>query len=300
MIQVGAAPPDRLDDRRLTALRCKSDRWGLTAMLGVLAAFLIFVPLSIPALLGVFAAVALYGGWFLARLRANALPVGPAAAPEWGRAARECFARAGVVSRSLPVVVLQDPRANAFSMWAVNGRVIGLTSGLVTLLDEDATARLFIVGHEAGHALWHQPWSTLVAMNRALPGPLGWPARLGGLCWDRASERSADRLGLVICGSPLAAARALLALHGGLRVSDDKLRTVLASLPHRPTGLWGYFAEALADHPFLRPRLEALFAFASGPEFERVVGPAVAETARFELAELGLRPDRRGGSGWPA
>ena len=283
---------------RLRRLRCRGDRLGLIVLGLVLVCGLATAGATalLWPLVGVVGLRLVAGALHTATLLGNAVPLGPAVAPTWDRALCQIQERAGGRRAGIAVVVTRQPRANAYALRGLGRPVIVVTSGLVSLIDEEAGAR-FVLGHELGHVLFHLVWLGPLQALAALPRPWGGVARLLLLGWLRSAERGADRLGLVLAGSPIAAASALVALSAGLPLRDADLPATLRTLPCRPVGPWGYVAEALADHPFLRPRLRDLFAYAASPEFARVVGAEAAKVARQELSMLGVGVDP--GGRWP-
>ncbi|MFN0071174.1 MAG: M48 family metalloprotease [Chloroflexota bacterium] len=288
-----------LSASQLQRLRCATDRRGIMALLAGLTLICALVPGAL-FLMSALAIVTIFGGGlWLASVRSLGAPLGPAIQPRWDQNSEWVTHQLQLDRRSLPILVLMDPQANAFAAWAVNGRLIAVTSGAAQLLAEDDAAQRYLLGHECGHVLFHQPWSTIVSLLVRSLGLFGSVTRLAWLFWERAAERTSDRVGLVLSGSPLAATRALVAMHSGTVVDDAQLGEAIRSLPVRPHGLWGYLAEAFASHPFMQPRLQAMYAFAASKEYEQFAGFEAAERARFELAALGINPERRAGPFWP-
>jgi Zn-dependent protease with chaperone function len=114
----------------------------------------------------------------------------------------------------------------------VNAGAIGLdqpflilNSGTLAVLDDDELQ--FVLAHELGHVLsGHALYKTMLHLllrlsTVALGVPLGSTAILALttalLEWDRSSELSADRAGLLVVQSPEIAMRANMKLAGGLR-----------------------------------------------------------------------------------
>lgn len=125
------------------------------------------------------------------------------------------------------VYVVQNPVPNAMAIGADNPFIV-LNTGLVDLLDEEELR--FVVGHEVGHVLsGHAVYRTMALILTGLGSRLAWlplgniaiGAILMGLNeWQRKSELSADRAGLLTGQDPEAAKRALMKLAGGSRLTE--------------------------------------------------------------------------------
>lgn len=124
--------------------------------------------------------------------------------------------------------VTQSPTANAYTI-GMDQPFIVITSGLYDLMTHDELR--FVVGHELGHALsGHAVYRTMMMHLMRLAGSFGFMP-LGGwalraivaalLEWQRKSELSGDRAGL-LCSQDLdTAIRVEMKLAGGSRL--DKL-----------------------------------------------------------------------------
>lgn len=126
--------------------------------------------------------------------------------------------------------VQQSPVANAFTI-GMDKPFIVITSGLYDLMDHDEMR--FVIGHELGHALsGHAVYRTMLMHLLRLASTFGfipvggWALRAivaGLLEWQRKSELSGDRAGLLCAQDIDAAIRVEMKLAGGNRV--DKLDT---------------------------------------------------------------------------
>ncbi len=127
--------------------------------------------------------------------------------------------------------------------------VISFASGLVDLLDEDEFE--FVAGHEIGHFLLGHD-----------PGRMSDQKKLALLVGMRAQEISADRLGLVACGSLDVAIRALMKTISGL--SSRHLRFDVATFISQLRSLGGAtdVAGMHSTHPSMLVRCRALLWFA--------------------------------------
>jgi Zn-dependent protease with chaperone function len=122
----------------------------------------------------------------------------------------------------LPEIYLQEGGAiNAFTS-GVEKPILVLNAGCIDHLTEDEL--FFVVGHElghikSGHVLYHQMGSVLPYMSEifgAIPGlPLLSKAlEVALLNWQRMSELTADRAGLLACQSRDAAISAMIKMAG--------------------------------------------------------------------------------------
>ncbi len=120
-----------------------------------------------------------------------------------------------------------DPTINAMTI-GLDKPVIVLNSGLLEVMDDDELR--FVLGHELGHVLsGHAVYRTLLAALLALSttlfaiplGALGVRAVMAALLeWQRKSELSADRAGLLADQQPQVALRAHMKMASGGRIDE--------------------------------------------------------------------------------
>lgn len=131
-------------------------------------------------------------------------------------------------AREVPeLYITQTPILNAGAV-GVNKPFLTLNSGLVDSMSEDEL--LAVIGHELGHILsGHVLYKTLLwfLMNAALGlmniplGQLAVLAIIGALKeWDRKSELSADRAGLLVVQDPEVSYTTLMKLAGGRNIGE--------------------------------------------------------------------------------
>jgi tellurite resistance protein len=157
--------------------------------------------------------------------------------------------------------VYHEPDVNAFVTRGRTKTLVAISSGAVNYLDTQELK--FVLGHEIGHALCeHVEVSAahLVEQGGAMPASM---MRLHD--WNRAAEISADRAGLLLCGSLDAAARALFKAASGI-VNPN----VIVSPTHF-AAQWHQLLEEVVDdgerdlwqvsHPFPALRMEAMVSF---------------------------------------
>jgi len=123
--------------------------------------------------------------------------------------------------------VQADPGFNAMTI-GMERPIIIVDSGLVDLLDEEELR--WVVAHELGHALsGHAVYRTILLRLLSLSGVLssiplsGFGLRMivaALMEWQRKSELSADRAGLLATQDPAVAYRALMKMAGGGHLAD--------------------------------------------------------------------------------
>lgn len=128
-----------------------------------------------------------------------------------------------------------DPTINAMTI-GLDKPVIVLNSGLIDVMDDDELR--FVLGHELGHVLsGHAVYRTLLGVLLALSttlfaipfGALGVRAVLAALLeWQRKSELSADRAGLLADQQPQVALRAQMKMASGGRIDELNAEAFLA------------------------------------------------------------------------
>lgn len=126
--------------------------------------------------------------------------------------------------------VAQTPLVNAGAV-GVERPFVVLNSGTVDLLDDDELR--FVLGHELGHILSdHVLYKTMLRMFLRMSVvtfgvPLGRLAILGLLAglkeWDRKSELSCDRAGLLTTQIPEVAYRVHMKMAGGLKPGQTEM-----------------------------------------------------------------------------
>lgn len=107
---------------------------------------------------------------------------------------------------------------NACTVGAENP-IIVLNSGLIDLCDDDEI--MFVMGHELGHVksnhmLYHMMAQVINYIIDAIPfgNIAAAPLQYALYYWDRMSELTADRAGLLCCQKPTSAIKALIKMSG--------------------------------------------------------------------------------------
>lgn len=128
--------------------------------------------------------------------------------------------------------IAQTPIVNAGAV-GIDNPFIVLNSGTLELLDDDELR--FVIGHELGHALsGHVLYKTMLHfLLRAAPLQMFPRMLIMGLImalreWDRKSELSCDRAGLLCLQDPMVAYRVHMKMAGGSRTSEMSVAAFIA------------------------------------------------------------------------
>lgn len=176
------------------------------------------------------------------------------------------------------VVVSGNIGFNAITMGSDEEPYIVLGNFLTTAMSEDQLR--FVIGHECGHVamghvVYHTAASVAGSLSNAVPvvGPVIYnTAGFAIKAWSRRSEITADRAGMLCCGSLDLAKKTLMQLEMGFMNSDavDVDNYVQSSQQYRKGGILRRIGEYTAEHPILPKRIQALDAFASSELFYHV------------------------------
>lgn len=173
----------------------------------------------------------------------------------------------------LEVYALPSQELNAYTFGLDTTKVLVLYTSLFETMDQDEL--LFIIGHEMGHvALGHTWLNSFVGGLAGIPSSLSSGAlmTLAFLSWNRACEYSADRAGLLACGSPAAAVSALVKLAAGPGArSQAELDYAYRQADAEDDDLAGGLNEMLATHPRLIQRISQIRAYAASDQFRRLL-----------------------------
>ncbi|MCE2454631.1 MAG: M48 family metallopeptidase [Gemmatimonadetes bacterium] len=184
--------------------------------------------------------------------------------------------------RAYPLYVSQTPQVNA-GAWGMKEPFIILNSGTVRLLDDDELA--YVMGHEIGHIMSdHVLYKTMTVLLLGLAS-LGFPivglaARavlVGLLEWQRKSELSSDRAGLLTVQDPDLVLRTMLKMAGGGQ--DDELNLadyVKQAEDYREGGdmldqVFKVLNLVGQTHPFYTIRVNELRTWVEMGEYDRVI-----------------------------
>ncbi len=180
--------------------------------------------------------------------------------------------------------IAQTPIVNAGAI-GIDKPFIVINSGTLILMDDDELQ--FILAHELGHVLSeHVLYKTMIRLMMrmtiiALSVPLGGAALfaiLAGLLeWDRKSELSADRAGLLAIQDPEVAFRAHMKLAGGGQTSQMSADEFLAQADEYKAG--GTVVDGVVKllnllgrtHPFPVLRLAELKEWSEGDAYKEAL-----------------------------
>ncbi|WP_433174492.1 M48 family metallopeptidase [Actinoallomurus sp. CA-150999] len=181
--------------------------------------------------------------------------------------------------------ITQDPAPNAMTI-GVDNPFIVVNTGLIDLLDDEELR--FVVGHEVGHVLsGHAVYRTMAMILTNLGARIAWlplgniaiAAILMGLNeWQRKSELSADRAGLLAGQDVEAAKRALMKLAGGARLSEMDAESFLEQAREYDAagdvrdGLLKFLNLLNRSHPYAVIRFAELDRWARDGEYARILG----------------------------
>lgn len=128
--------------------------------------------------------------------------------------------------------VVQDARVNAYT-FGVEKCSIAISAGALELLTDDEIT--YVLAHELGHIKAHHVLyktasrllltlaDSIAQKTFGLSGLVLYPIQVALLRWDRASELSSDRAGLLVVKNPMTVLSALMKLAGGSTVLQHEL-----------------------------------------------------------------------------
>jgi Zn-dependent protease with chaperone function/uncharacterized tellurite resistance protein B-like protein len=158
--------------------------------------------------------------------------------------------------------VFSRPDIQAFVTLQDDVALIGLSSGAVQQLSGPGELE-FVLGHELGHVLFKHGLLPDHALLKS--GRLSVRQAMRVRAWERAAEISADRVGLLVCGSLQSAAASFFKLIAGVSLQDhsfdlnefsgqwDELSSEITALGQRE--LWD------CSHPLAPLRMRAMVMF---------------------------------------
>ncbi|MCA9564482.1 MAG: M48 family metallopeptidase, partial [Myxococcales bacterium] len=214
---------------------------------------------------------------------ASAVKVGEHQFPRLNTIYQECLETLGVEERP-ELYVSQTPFVNAGAV-GVDEPFIVLNSGTLSLMSEEQIR--FILGHELGHIICdHVLYKTMLGILVNLSAfRLGIP--LTGLAlfavvaalseWDRKSELTCDRSGLLCVQNPEVAYESFMKMAGGGKVDDMSLATFVAQAEEYESygdhldGVFKLLNLVGRRHPFFVLRLAELKRWAEGGDYEKIL-----------------------------
>ena len=218
----------------------------------------------------------------------SGIPVNEKTFPELNEIVEHCVEMLQI--RRPYVVVSGTVGFNAITMGSDEEPYIVLGNHLVSALTKEQLS--FVIGHECGHVamghvVYHTAANVAGVMANAIPvvGPVVYnSACIAIKAWSRRSEITADRAGLLCCGSMETAKKTLMQLELGFVQMEglDADNYVESSRNYRKAGVLRRIGEYTASHPILPKRIQALDAFENSECYylaRNMVPPAEAMSA---------------------
>jgi Zn-dependent protease with chaperone function len=170
--------------------------------------------------------------------------------------------------------IAKNKALNAYTFGLTDPKVVVLHSGLFSVMDRDEIQ--FIIGHELGHVrLGHTVVNSLVGGMAGIPNSYSAAVllQLALLSWSRACEYSADRAGLLACGSPEKAITSLLKLEAAQHgVSPAGLQRTLQKIEKHDDHWLDSLNELTSSHPMSIRRIKQIRDYANTAEYRRLQG----------------------------
>ncbi len=172
----------------------------------------------------------------------------------------------------LQVYLVRSRQLNAYTFGLSSPKVVVMYSSLLQILDEDELR--FVIGHEMGHVRLGHTW-----LNSLIGGMAGIPSSLFITTllaltfrgWSRACEYSADRAGLLACGSPDKAVSALVKLVAPRAdLTPSEMSRALARLDAEDDDPGNVLGEFFATHPLTIRRVKEMQRFAASSQYRQL------------------------------
>lgn len=172
----------------------------------------------------------------------------------------------------LQVYLVRSRELNAYTFGLSTPKVVVLYSSLLQILDEDELR--FVIGHEMGHVRLGHTWlNSLVGGMAGIPSSIFVTTFLALIfrSWSRACEYSADRAGLLACGSPEKAISALVKLVAPRAdLTHTEMTRALAHLDAEDDDPGNVLGEFFATHPLTIRRVKELQRFAASTQYRQL------------------------------
>ncbi len=197
------------------------------------------------------------------------LRVNASQAPQLAGLAAQCIQR--LRPDPVEIYLVKSNTLNAYTFGFSNPKIVVLYSPLLQVMDADELK--FVIGHELGHVALGHTW-----LNTLISGMAGVPTSFAGAIiltlafrsWNRACEFSADRAGLLACGSLGKSISALAQLAVGDINTQAELQHALALLEREDDDFTNAIGEALSTHPMIIKRIHELRKWAGSEEYRRL------------------------------
>lgn len=187
---------------------------------------------------------------------------------------------------AIEMYVFESSAVNAFITRGRSHLFVALSSGAINILTERELE--FVIGHELGHAMFdHVDFTVGHLLEDSSIEPRD---RMQMFAWKRAAEISADRMGLIFCGSLDIAATAMFKTLSGLRL--DGVTIDVAAFAEQWDHLMAEVVQSgdadghwQVTHPFPPLRIKAMQLFWRSDYFEDAEGMRL-EGSRPSLASI--------------
>lgn len=144
----------------------------------------------------------------------TALRLSKGMAPKVFNAIERCREKLGLTSK-IDIYVSQNPSMNAYCYPSHEGCIyILVTSAILEKLNEDELT--FVIGHEIGHYLYQHHLLHAGMISQMIGHELSPAENIKLFSWGRNAELSADRIGLICCGSYESACMANFKISSGI------------------------------------------------------------------------------------
>lgn len=202
---------------------------------------------------------------------------------------KQCAKKIGI---SVPYTIITNEMngINAAAMGTDASHFIIISNMAPRILNEDELK--FIIAHECGHiAMKHMVYHTAGALASIMGGyiPVIGPAvsEIAAFplnYWNRCSEITADRIGLICCGSLEISQRALLKIVGGLTNVEeiDITNYIQKSKTVQNMQSLGRMKEYFQTHPLIYKRLEALELFEKSEIYSEITGKTSSKESALD------------------
>lgn len=155
------------------------------------------------------------------------------------------------------VYITQDPYINAYTMGFKKPYAIVLTSTLVETFTRDELD--YVLGHEMGHIKYGH--SKILSLISPIGSDLPFISWLYG-GWQRKTEYTADRVGLVLTGQIKPALTAILKMSVGAKLAKlVDVDEVIKQIGEGRTGFMSKVGEFMLTHPYSTNRIRAIVEF---------------------------------------
>lgn len=208
--------------------------------------------------------------------------------------------------KELPeLYVSQNPFLNAGAM-GVEHPFITLNSSMLSVLSEEEL--LAVIGHELGHiASGHGLYKTLLWMlvnfaSGVIQFPLGQAALMAIITalreWDRKSELSADRAGLLVVQDVNPSLNLLMKLAGGAQTGEMNLSELFVQADDYERGkdildsVYKILNSIGSSHPFPIVRLKEIKNWHAGGEYERIMSGSYRKRGQGDRFDFSAEAER--------